>query len=246
MITLGAHPRVCGENWQVGQWVVAWGGSSPRVRGKRILVARNTRHAGLIPACAGKTAPKSWTFALSTAHPRVCGENPRTTSARKMEQGSSPRVRGKLILTSSRAAGVGLIPACAGKTDTRSCIASAAPAHPRVCGENDGAIPPGTITMGSSPRVRGKLIPFRKRWKTGGLIPACAGKTSGGRITQICHEAHPRVCGENAQAQEHQLTTLGSSPRVRGKPRLILPWLTTQGLIPACAGKTGTPSTARP
>ena len=50
-----AHPRVCGENNAQHLLVKSFGGSSPRVRGKRDgrrLVLGPTR---LIPACAGKT-----------------------------------------------------------------------------------------------------------------------------------------------------------------------------------------------
>ena len=52
-----AHPRVCGENPSMMAFTVGAAGSSPRVRGKRGSPAGATRCPGLIPACAGKTAP---------------------------------------------------------------------------------------------------------------------------------------------------------------------------------------------
>ena len=50
-----AHPRAGGENDDRGKAVVADNGSSPRGRGKRILVRLSSLVAGLIPARAGKT-----------------------------------------------------------------------------------------------------------------------------------------------------------------------------------------------
>ena len=56
-----------------GSW-----GSSPRVRGKPDGIRKDAGLAGLIPACAGKTAPRPTGRPGGTAHPRVCGENPVT------------------------------------------------------------------------------------------------------------------------------------------------------------------------
>ena len=50
-----AHPRVCGENRHGGWRGAEEGGSSPRVRGKRLCVLGHRGFSGLIPACAGKT-----------------------------------------------------------------------------------------------------------------------------------------------------------------------------------------------
>ena len=50
-------------------------GSSPRVRGKRLIVRSQSVSSGLIPACAGKTVQELIGNAFKRAHPRVCGEN---------------------------------------------------------------------------------------------------------------------------------------------------------------------------
>ena len=50
-----AHPRVCGENEEFNDAIMSLGGSSPRVRGKRLRRWAGTQDRGLIPACAGKT-----------------------------------------------------------------------------------------------------------------------------------------------------------------------------------------------
>ena len=93
------------------------------------------------------------------------------------QAGSSPRVRGKPTSPPGARNDPGLIPACAGKTRGRLGLRAAPPAHPRVCGENDGRVTQQVLEKGSSPRVRGKLHEDPRDPKGRGLIPACAGKT---------------------------------------------------------------------
>ena len=151
-----AHPRVCGENQSERRIANPATGSSPRVRGKHTTVVPPALDERLIPACAGKTESSTRALPRSGAHPRVCGENPSNASPRSFECGSSPRVRGKLALTALDAPPRRLIPACAGKTASSRVRRKALPAHPRVCGENIGAIVQQGGVEGSSPRVRGK------------------------------------------------------------------------------------------
>ena len=192
-----AHPRVCGENSAARPGASALVGSSPRVRGKPCIRRPGRCARRLIPACAGKTAPTSGKYSGNTAHPRVCGENESTQDWPKIEEGSSPRVRGKPDVMIEAPSDLGLIPACAGKTSRSASTAFEARAHPRVCGENSTM--PGRVLeeAGSSPRVRGKL-PSPPAVALGcRLIPACAGKTSRWMRTTRAWRAHPRVCGEN-------------------------------------------------
>ena len=109
-----------------------------------------------------------------------------------------------------------------------------------MCGENRPRVSAENPIDGSSPRVRGKQCIKCYQSHIHRLIPACAGKTCPSEITLLRNRAHPRVCGEN---RNHVLTAgieTGSSPRVRGKLRLLRPCPAWDGLIPACAGKTFT------
>ena len=212
-----AHPRVCGENDDQGPGVVLVEGSSPRVRGKPGWGVRSGAYSGLIPACAGKTIPRTSATRSSGAHPRVCGENPRRGPAAPTTPGSSPRVRGKLPLDADKRHSLRLIPACAGKTRTAPSGRASPTAHPRVCGENDRWDSSVCATAGSSPRVRGKHRLLRRRDRPLRLIPACAGKTIPWRAMRDGDRAHPRVCGENSASPRIASRSRGSSPRVRGK-----------------------------
>ena len=234
----GAHPRVCGENRGERFADCRRDGSSPRVRGKRHRGLRRRLPCGLIPACAGKTSRPPRPPPSRPAHPRVCGENIQGFIDGIKNMGSSPRVRGKHRAARTRGPPRRLIPACAGKTPPSRCRQAAGRAHPRVCGENYDAYQIGINAGGSSPRVRGKPPPVGAQRRRRGLIPACAGKTDQSTPGSRSAGAHPRVCGENEGEEEDTGVTIGSSPRVRGKPALVARVSASTGLIPACAGKT--------
>ena len=147
-------------------------------------------------------------------------------------------MRGKRRLHRSTHTRVRLIPAHAGKTTPRGRLRTNARAHPRACGENRAALMVTVPSRGSSPRMRGKqsskpAMPFRA-----GLIPAHAGKTWTHTTLRPGGRAHPRACGENHRRRPLSRLGLGSSPRMRGKPRAgaLARW--GVGLIPAHAGKT--------
>ena len=69
------HPRRCGENGGHVATVRDGVGSPPQVRGKPLEEVAKYGAAGITPAGAGKTPPRSiWTRA-HWDHPRRCGEN---------------------------------------------------------------------------------------------------------------------------------------------------------------------------
>ena len=172
------------------------------------------------------------------AHPRACGENDILEDCADLLDGSSPRVRGKLVGDLVEPDAQGLIPARAGKTTPPTREPRPPRAHPRACGENVFAVDVGRAPGGSSPRVRGKLLQLGAQDCAHGLIPARAGKTSCGPPAARTARAHPRACGENPQFVGSTGRTTGSSPRVRGKLLEDRRRLGRHGLIPARAGKT--------
>ena len=234
-----AHPRVCGENPNEKRYARMKVGSSPRVRGKQPPKSRKAGIRRLIPACAGKTRCRDRSPLIPWAHPRVCGENSRSTRYAFCPSGSSPRVRGKRLRRWAGTQDRGLIPACAGKTNGSELARFSPTAHPRVCGENPRASPACPRILGSSPRVRGKHDRSCQRPQGRGLIPACAGKTTVWQMGGAGRGAHPRVCGENKGRLPQMFSPMGSSPRVRGKLASCSVCASCGGLIPACAGKTG-------
>ena len=131
-----AHPRVCGENRRAKCESIILMGSSPRMRGKQRRGSLQALRVGLIPAYAGKTGRSISAWLNKWAHPRVCGENLYFLRLAEPTNGSSPRMRGKLLWWSTGFRVHGLIPAYAGKTTAPTNRGFPQGAHPRVCGEN--------------------------------------------------------------------------------------------------------------
>ena len=133
---------------------------------------------------------------------------------------------------------IGLIPAHAGKTQRAKVAVLACGAHPRACGENTALFEVNWRDLGSSPRMRGKRYSGNGCLSMTGLIPAHAGKTPYALRSWALPPAHPRACGENPPSDWPMKSRLGSSPRMRGKPRNAILVGVCSRLIPAHAGKT--------
>ena len=131
-----AHPRSRGENYPARHAGVCGAGSSPLTRGKHRPLGTDLPPGRLIPAHAGKTwtgspqRPRKW------AHPRSRGENRIQRHRATVLDGSSPLTRGKLREHPQRVPRARLIPAHAGKTETRALLRDRGRAHPRSRGGN--------------------------------------------------------------------------------------------------------------
>ena len=173
------HPRVCGEKSMLERRLNHALGSPPHVRGKvRTPIIPHFR-GGITPACAGKSHLWLQAYSHRKDHPRMCGEkgaalpahsppggitpahagkscghqcreympqdHPRVYGEKRFAlmafqlfTGSSPRMRGKERHLTVTGWVVGITPACAGKS-IASCTVD-------------------SVSMGSPPHVRGKVI----------------------------------------------------------------------------------------
>ena len=193
----GAHPRSRGENAHSRSRYANDGGSSPLTRGKRRGRLFPLGERGLIPAHAGKTAPRPARARGLPAHPRSRGENIGVQELAGLHLGSSPLTRGKPFRQDARHVKAGLIPAHAGKTTRAVTEPARRRAHPRSRGENRVRRTSTSQRLGSSPLTRGKRLLRGRRAQRRRLIPAHAGKTAitGARASRM--RAHPRSRGEN-------------------------------------------------
>ena len=114
------HPRVCGEKFDYDYIIIQHLGSPPRVRGKGLISGVTSRRVGITPACAGKRSSFQPKSACTRDHPRVCGEKIYSVRDNVAEQGSPPRVRGKVARLRFFSFFLGITPACAGKRLKRS------------------------------------------------------------------------------------------------------------------------------
>ena len=161
-----------------------------------------------------------------------------TWTGRTLAPGSSPRGRGKLIMTKIKRFACRLIPARAGKTSSSRSGRTYRRAHPRAGGENTFFSNVVISPCGSSPRGRGKHCEPVECGVIAGLIPARAGKTCHSGFPLCSYSAHPRAGGENYAPPCGRLLMSGSSPRGRGKLGGGGLSLLSGRLIPARAGKT--------
>ena len=95
---------------------VPFDGSSPRMRGARVIVLIQWKPIRIIPADAGSTRgplpARSWT----PDHPRGCGEHVAGEEPHMLLVGSSPRMRGALYRFAANEHWFRIIPADAGST----------------------------------------------------------------------------------------------------------------------------------
>ena len=211
------HPRACGANETLFPRNYSPYGSSPRVRGKPKRLAHKSDVSRIIPARAGQTIRQTGRLADCADHPRACGANSDNSSTTTSRSGSSPRVRGKLLLFGCRVGSMRIIPARAGQTWLPRAIFTSFPDHPRACGANLEANFGGINKAGSSPRVRGKRLRHEKLLHEGRIIPARAGQTDRQDHSALHRTDHPRACGANLSNAVQKANPYGSSPRVRGK-----------------------------
>ena len=97
------HPRECGANRFRPRIKWTPTGSSPRVRGKQSPARRPCRTTRIIPASAGQTFDNALSDPRHSDHPRECGANFATLVGSQLQNGSSPRVRGKLLCNATAA-----------------------------------------------------------------------------------------------------------------------------------------------
>ena len=86
-----------------------------------------------------------------------------------------------------------------------------------MCGEKTLRIDVFDASVGSPPRVRGKVHRVSVFVHDHGITPACAGKSAVLARVVIAYRDHPRVCGEKNDRMELSHPQAGSPPRVRGK-----------------------------
>ena len=97
-------------------------------------------------------------MARMSDHPRACGENYSFSSIMSTQNGSPPRMRGKLFFSLEQSRLERITPAHAGKTTESEAQAPLFSDHPRACGENSDMMMTKSKRVGSPPRMRGKLM----------------------------------------------------------------------------------------
>ena len=114
------HPRIRGEHATVKAHRRQDNGSSPHTRGARRYRGRGAAFHRIIPAYAGSTQECLQGDRANEDHPRIRGEHSRGPAGRSTTRGSSPHTRGARHHHRHRLSAVGIIPAYAGSTSSKS------------------------------------------------------------------------------------------------------------------------------
>ena len=105
-------------------------------------------------------------------------------------------MRGKVPVTFLSVTLVGITPAYAGKSIATLARKSLIGDHPRLCGEKSAPYTASSCVYGSPPPMRGKGYSCFFVYKSEGITPAYAGKSSSYSETVSHTLDHPRLCGE--------------------------------------------------
>ena len=197
-------------------------GSFPLTRGARDALNVVHNEGGLIPAYAGRTVGGRYIWCCRRAHPRLRGAHRDAAARPQNRRGSSPLTRGALLGVDHWEAFDGLIPAYAGRTPRKPGQALPGWAHPRLRGAH-------AKSRSSCP-------------VSSGLIPAYAGRTCVEAVEFDEVGAHPRLRGAHFICSTLHICAAGSSPLTRGALAILANRDRADGLIPAYAGRTQTPS----
>ena len=168
------------------------------------------------------------------------GEDSMDRIGRTRSVGSPPHARGRPYCTARLRYGMGITPACAGKTMIDPFSLAASLDHPRMRGEDYATHLPLLSNYGSPPHARGRQLFTERSNKEMRITPACAGKT------YVCHASsetvkdHPRMRGEDMAISISSKFVDESPPHARGRHHLEDCDLVGVGITPACAGKTCT------
>ena len=151
------HPHACGDKSIDTPATFVVRGSSPRVWGQVFIDRTTTWHARIIPTRVGTRHYPANLSKTAGDHPHACGDKSSLSFLAKEEQGSSPRVWGQALATSSSSYGRGIIPTRVGTSTHLRAKSLSAQDHPHACGDKQLATCFTTLTLGSSPRVWGQV-----------------------------------------------------------------------------------------
>ena len=151
------HPHACGDKTVSAVPLLISILSSPRVWGQDFIWSITSTSTYIIPTRVGTRHYPANLSKTAGDHPHACGDKSSLSFLAKEEQGSSPRVWGQALATSSSSYGRGIIPTRVGTSTHLRAKSLSAQDHPHACGDKQLATCFTTITLGSSPRVWGQV-----------------------------------------------------------------------------------------
>ena len=172
-----------------------------------------------IPAYAGRTPKLQNRSSTKQKHPRIRGENLKTTRRSSISLETSPHTRGERRACNKKQCKDGNIPAYAGRTRQQYLARRSLWKHPRIRGENPRVSAHAAGSLETSPHTRGELDARNTIARHRRNIPAYAGRTSHKETFTQVFEKHPRIRGENKTCFTKIFNFPETSPHTRGEPQ---------------------------
>ncbi len=211
------HPRLRGEDEANSSSMTGDTGTPPPTRGRFVWPNRVSAAVGNTPAYAGKMSLDSVLIPNRREHPRLRGEDVFSVLKRLMSLGTPPPTRGRFIEKYSSVKLPGNTPAYAGKMLYCGDYFSLLWEHPRLRGEDVGAVAFNADGPGTPPPTRGRYFGLSRGSGEPGNTPAYAGKIcSIAKVISFPRE-HPRLRGEDETSTSGAASNMGTPPPTRGR-----------------------------
>ena len=164
--------------------------------GQEIIYRIAINNARIIPTRVGTRQYHSAMRSEPRDHPHACGDKLLALPVVSDLPGSSPRVWGQGLQTSTHRATVRIIPTRVGTSHSRFLSLQLKKDHPHACGDKFRLVNVQICILGSSPRVWGQVLFATHRRVSERIIPTRVG-------TRFCSENricigkdHPHACGD--------------------------------------------------
>ena len=220
-------------------------GSPPRARGRQPDRRLYVVERRFTPAGAGTAARKRRPTVTTSVHPRGRGDGTVEQAEQTRRGGSPPRARGRRRDKAEQARRPRFTPAGAGTATRRPYYGSRCPVHPR--GRGDGLMTGAKDVnySGSPPRARGRRDAAEGGRGPRRFTPAGAGTAPGPEARGSPGSVHPRGRGDGVYVVWTSVSTRGSPPRARGRPRTWPRPAAPVRFTPAGAGTASSASAAK-
>ena len=169
------------------------------------------------------------------------GEQADANELLAMYTGSPPLARGTEFHTNIKPRDGRITPACAGNRTRTARTTGPAGDHPRLRGEQSFNVSNFNHYSGSPPLARGTEHFVHKTSRYLGITPACAGNSRHAKTCMHKSKDHPRLRGEQLNAESKKLQEQGSPPLARGTGTSKARYCLSFGITPACAGNRPRP-----
>ena len=156
------HPHACGEHSSNGCCLACSIGSSPRMWGTRNANGGFTVWGRFIPTHVGNTHIPDLAMGNTSVHPHACGEHANGAYPVRNIAGSSPRMWGTREQPRIGNNSFRFIPTHVGNTRHGLYYYFHASVHPHACGEHYSYSGSQNVPAGSSPRMWGTRLLFRR------------------------------------------------------------------------------------